>query len=93
MSRKLKNSYLFSNFSLVDCKVILLRNSNRGTVGVFFLNILEVYYIGLVCPSFGSRDLQGCLLWEAARGFLHFWQSQISVSSKDGCAAGQGWAY
>lgn len=56
MSRELENSYLLKNFSVLDDKVILLRDSNRGTVGFFlFPNISEACCIGLAWPGFGSR--------------------------------------
>lgn len=41
MSRELKNSYLFKIFSGLDCKVILLRDSNRRTVGLSFFQIFQ----------------------------------------------------
>lgn len=83
MSRELKNSYLSQIFSVLDCKVMLLTDSNRGTVGLFlFPNVSEACCIGLAWSGFGSRGIYGCLLWEAARGFLHVWQSQSLSTPK-----------
>lgn len=61
MSRELKNSYLFKNISVLDCKVILLKD--KGQLGSFFFpNISEACCIGLTWPSFGRRGQQEWLL-------------------------------
>lgn len=60
MSKELKTSYLFKNFSVLDCKVILLRESNRGTIELSFSpNISEACCIRLAWPCFVAGSYRG----------------------------------